>query len=434
MPRDITQLDHPIDVMYLIHKAIREEARRTRRAAEQLEIGGNFKPFMEDFYRWAMALGYHEEAESKYVLPCLPDMSPARYNEIGHKELLAGLEDLQMCLHEELGRTIVIPRTQRQLCGKVIALLIAQADLLEEEEELLLPAIRQHLGEAEQLEMARHLLFDFDREDERWMLDWVAQNITEAERQVLAAWVARLETVPHALPSLPRNERAQSGSSQASTPDRETAMLAAKTSGEHPIDVMYLIHKALSAEAWRAVSIAERLDIGANLQPFRQAFARWEKTLGFHADREDTYMTPLLPASALARDNEMAHQRLAQRLEAIRTSVREIGNNAVTTRTRRRLFGKVVALRIDQDDHLEEEEELVLPIIRERLSAAQQLEIAQRLLLDPHTEDESWVVAWLMQELTEPERHALAALMARFASIPCPTIDLTVPSQDHQTS
>jgi len=147
MPTETTQLDHPIDVMYLIHKAIRAEARRTRQAAEHLEIGGNFKPFMDDFYRWAMALGFHEEAEYKYVLPLIPDLPPARYNAGGHQALLAGLEDLQRCLHEELGHTIVIPRTQRQLIGKVIALLIAQADLLDEEEERLLPVLRQHLGD-----------------------------------------------------------------------------------------------------------------------------------------------------------------------------------------------------------------------------------------------------------------------------------------------
>jgi hypothetical protein len=174
MPTAITQLDHPIDVMYLIHKAIRAEARQTRQAAEHLEIGGNFKPFLDDFYRWAMALGYHEDAEYQYVLPRVPDLPPARYNAGGHQALLAGLEDLQRCLHEELGHTIVIPRTQRQLVGKVIALLIAQADLLDEEEERLLPVIRQHVGEAEQLAMARRLLLDPESEDEHWMLDWVA--------------------------------------------------------------------------------------------------------------------------------------------------------------------------------------------------------------------------------------------------------------------
>jgi hypothetical protein len=102
----------------------------------------------------------------------------------------------------------------------------------------------------------------------------------------------------------------------------------------------------------------------------------------------------------------------------IRTAVREIGPAAVTARTRRRLFGHVVALRIAQDDHLEEEEELVLPIIRERLSAAQQCEIVQRLLRDPQAADPTWVVTWLRHALTETERHAMGALTARWARTP----------------
>jgi hypothetical protein len=323
---------------------------------------------------------------------------------------LAGLEDLQRCLHEELGRTIVIPRTQRLLVGKVIALLIAQADLLEEEEERLLPVLRQHLGEAEQLEVARRLLFDPESEDEQWLLDWVAQHVTAAERHGLAALVARFDMVPPAWPRASLDASAPHGAARSSTADGETARTATMTSGTSPIEVMYLLHKALRAEAWRTVSIAERLAIGASLHPFRHAFERWEKTLTFHAAQEDTAMTPLLPASALARDNELSHQQLAHRIAEIRRSVREIGHEAVTARTRRRLFGQVVALRMAQDDHLEEEEELVLPMIRERLSAAQQCEIAQRLLRDPQAEDPTWVMTWLMHELTETERHALVTL------------------------
>ena len=158
MPQEITHLDHPIDVMYLIHKAIRAEARHTRQAAEELEIGGNFKTFINAFYQWATALGYHEETEYKYLIPHLSQSLPARHNETGHKELLEGLEELQICLHEELGRTIVIPRTQRQLFGKVINLLIAQADLLEEEEDTLLPVIRRQMRPEQQLEIIRRLL------------------------------------------------------------------------------------------------------------------------------------------------------------------------------------------------------------------------------------------------------------------------------------
>jgi hypothetical protein len=423
MPTEITQLDHPIDVMYLIHKAIRAEARQTRQAAEHLAIGGNFKPFLDDFYRWAMALGFHEDAEYQYVLPRVPDLPPARYNAGGHKALLAGLEDLQMCLHEELGRTIVIPRTQRQLVGKVVALLIAQADLLEEEEERLLPVIRQHVGEAEQLAMARRLLLDPESEDEHWMLDWMAPHLTEVERHVLVDLVARFEPVPSSLLEASGDASSGPDAAQATAIDEDLVLLAAKTADGYPIDVMYLLHKALNIEAWRTVSLAERLVVGESLHPFVQAFESWEKALTFHAEQEDVYMTSLLPTSPLARENEASHQRLAHRMAEIRTYLQEVGEEAVvTTRIRRRLFGKVVALRLDQEDHLEEEEELVLPTLRERLTIAQQLEIVRHLLLALETEDPTWVVTWLMHELTDTERQTLLALTARLASTPPPPV------------
>jgi len=419
MPADITQLAHPIDVMYLIHKAIRAEARQTRQAAEHLEIGGNFTPFLDDFYRWAMALGFHEDAEYQYVLPRVPDLPPARYNAGGHKALLAGLEDLQRCLHEELGHTIVIPRTQRQLVGKVIALLIAQADLLGEEEERLLPVIRQHVGEAEQLAMARRLLLDPESEDEQWMLHWMAPHLTKAERHTLAGLVARFEPVSSSWREASGDASGGPDAAQAAATDEDLVLLAAKTADGYPIDVMYLLHKALNIEAWRTVSIAERLVVGESLHPFRDAFESWEKALTFHAEQEDVYMTPLLPTSPLARENEETHQRLAHRMAEIRTYLQEVGAEAVVTpRIRRRLFGHVVALRIDQEDHLEEEEELVLPMIRERLTSAQQLEMVRRLLLALETADPTWVVTWLMHDLTDTERQTLLALTARLASTP----------------
>jgi len=199
--------------------------------------------------------------------------------------------------------------------------------------------------------------------------------------------------------------------------------------------VMYLLHKALNVEAWRTVSTAERLDVGESLHPFVQAYESWEKALTFHAAQEDVYMTPLLPTSTLARDNEESHQRLALRMNEIRTYLREIGEEAtVTTRIRRRLFGKVVALRIEQEDHLEEEEELVLPMIRARISIAQQIEMVRRLLLDLGTEDPTWVVNWLMQDLIDTERQTLLALTARLASTAVASVVAAVSIGPHDMS
>jgi hypothetical protein len=408
MPQEITHLDHPIDVMYLIHKAIRAEARRTRQAAEQLEIGGNFKTFINAFYQWATALGYHEETEYKYLIPHLSQSLPARHNKTGHKELLEGLEELQICLHEELGRTIVIPRTQRQLFGKVINLLIAQADLLEEEEDTLLPVIRRQMRPEQQLEIIRRLLLDPDSEDDRWMLDWMEQHLSETERQVLASLVARFDELD--APPLPEAASASaSGSRLPADVELESAALATPTGFDHPIDIMMLLHKALNVDAWRAETIAEHLEVGETFEHFIEAFESWMRALNFHADMEDAHMTPLLPDSPLARDNEAGHARLAQRAEEIQRHLQELEHQTVTTRTRRRLYGQVVALRIDQDDHFEEEVDLVLPLLREHLTMEQQLEVVSHLLHDTHASgsETGWVLEWLSHDLTDTERQSL---------------------------
>ena len=184
---DISQLMHPIDAMHLIHKALRAEAGRVEGAVNALEMGGSFKPFQRAFYRWAMALGYHMDVEEKYFTTWLPDMLLIQAQEAGQRHVMAMLDDLLTYLHEDLGRMIVIPRTQRQLRSKVIALGIVQDDLLEEEEECVLPVIRQHISAAQQAELIRRLLVDEEAEEQGDMLDWVAQDVTTTEQQWLAA-------------------------------------------------------------------------------------------------------------------------------------------------------------------------------------------------------------------------------------------------------
>ena len=146
MTAEITQLNSPIDVMYLIHKALRAEAARVEQAVTRLEIGGSFKPFLPVFYRWATELGYHIDVEEKYMLARFPE-APLCQDTEAEKRLMERLEDLQTYLHTEIGRTMVIARTRRNLFAKVVALRMVQDDLLEAEEESVLPvapAAAQH--------------------------------------------------------------------------------------------------------------------------------------------------------------------------------------------------------------------------------------------------------------------------------------------------
>ena len=56
------------------------------------------------------------------------------------------------------------------------------------------------------------------------------------------------------------------------------------TTLEHPIDAIYLIHKALRSGALQLEEIVSGLDTGASLQPFHLAFNTLATTHVYHAD------------------------------------------------------------------------------------------------------------------------------------------------------
>jgi hypothetical protein len=101
---------------------------------------------------------------------------------------------------------------------------------------------------------------------------------------------------------------------------------------------------------------------------------------------------------------------LSELFADLRAYLREVRGPA-TARTRRHVLGKVVELRVAQDDHLEEEEERLLPMIRQQLSDMQQYDIAQRLLIDRQAQDVGWLLTWLTPYVTTAERQLLTDLV-----------------------
>ena len=193
MRTDVTRLENPIDVMYLLHTALRNEAAEFEESIRRFEIGDSLQHIRQDFIKWAAALMFHAEQEDQYMTRLLADCIPARDGEREHAELNEKLEDVVEVLNEEIGKTKVIARTQRHLYGAVVALRIAQDDHLESEEAFVLPEVRERFDEFEQLEMALHLLIDEEAEDERWVLDWLSKHLSPAEQSVLAELDPRLE-------------------------------------------------------------------------------------------------------------------------------------------------------------------------------------------------------------------------------------------------
>ena len=233
--------------------------------------------------------------------------------------------------------------------------------------------------------------------------------------------------------------------------DLSSGRIIGATHFEHPIDAMYLIHKALRVEAGRVEDMARDLQEGDSLQSIKGAFNQWAAALMYHAEREDLHMTTYLPQFNPARDNESEHRDLGSLLEnleklidsgdrpSIKTCVKgammalqeqqheqlvdclegvmavlnqEIGKTKVVARTQRHLFRCLVALRVAQDDHLECEEEFVLPEIRQQIDVATQKAMVRQLLVDDTAEDTMWVIDWVSQRLSPQERQLLAQASA----------------------
>lgn len=222
---------------------------------------------------------------------------------------------------------------------------------------------------------------------------------------------------------------------------------------DHPVDVMYLIHKALRGEANRLEAIVEDLETGGSLQTFNLAFNALATALMFHSDQEDSCMSTHLAQShplgcsesdhakmhqhatcqesypegedsasllsrvrsALIAQEEESHHQLLDTIQDIMTVMEEdIGASSIIPRTKQHLFRQVVFLRIALEDHLETEEALVVPLMREQMNGNEQLGLAKALLLDESAQDPRWMIDWINQHLDAAEQALLADLETRF--------------------
>jgi hypothetical protein len=193
MPTAIAPLTSPIDALCLIHNALRTEAERAEQTVEHLEVGSSFKAFQPVFYHWALVLSTYVETEERVLTTLVPEAARAWETTAGTaRQLLERLEALQAYIQTEIGKTIVIARTKRQLFGRVALARLLQEDLLEDEETDLLPVLRTRLSEARQWDLLRLLFIDQDAAPQDTMVAWIAQDVTDLQRQTLVSLTTRL--------------------------------------------------------------------------------------------------------------------------------------------------------------------------------------------------------------------------------------------------
>ena len=232
MVAQITQLDSPIDVMYLMHRAFHALSVRTEALAAEGQEGGDLVEFRDSFDYWMKQLLYHATIEDKYMTGPIKDSQPARDNEAEHAVIVngggelieflgrgdaAGLTDnvtavmaalegkqhqelvektraVDRVLKEAMGESKVTGRTRRHLYMRVMSLRVLEFDHFENEEAFILPLVRDRFSPGQELGLVRRLLMDDESDDPRWIIDWVGREIDSEEREMLANLEAQLST------------------------------------------------------------------------------------------------------------------------------------------------------------------------------------------------------------------------------------------------
>ena len=106
---------------------------------------------------------------------------------------------------------------------------------------------------------------------------------------------------------------------------------------------------------------------------------------------------------------DQTHNEILEAIEDVLEILNsEIGKTSIIRRTKQHLSRQVVTLRIVQEDHLDTEEALVMPLLRKKMSEADQLQAARAMLLDPGADDPHWVLDWVSEDLCRNEQRILA--------------------------
>ena len=227
------------------------------------------------------------------------------------------------------------------------------------------------------------------------------------------------------------------------------------TALESPIDVMYLMHKVFMDHSIKTERLALDAVQGGELGELKEALDEWLKHILYHVDTEDVFLTgPLkektLPdgrmvvkdnvtehdqirlegehvlnnfsrntreeSTELSRDlilalDDQKHVELMDKVEDLQIAIeRVLTEDDLRVRSRKHLYRSVLALKVTEFDHFENEEASVLPLVKEQMSRNEQLECARKLLFQDSAARSGWIFDFVLDGLCESERILLEDL------------------------
>ena len=108
---------------------------------------------------------------------------------------------------------------------------------------------------------------------------------------------------------------------------------------------------------------------------------------------------------------EENHALVMQRVKEVEEVVRKLlGSDNVQSQLRRHLYKSVMALKVAEYDHFENEEAFVLPLVKEHMTVEQQMDCVRKLLYEENSEHPRWIYDFIWENLGDGERKLLEGL------------------------
>ena len=225
---------------------------------------------------------------------------------------------------------------------------------------------------------------------------------------------------------------------------------------ESPIEVMYLMHKVFMSHSDHTLELVSKVETGeCSIIDVKRSFDLWIKHLLYHVQTEDDYMTGPLKEKKLqdgrmvlkenvsehndlremgaelfaeigkdARESliedvlaldDQNHEELLDQLRIADSAIIEtLGKQTILRRGIRHLYRSIFDFIVVEFDHFENEESFVLPLVHDQMSYAEELECVRKLLIDDDSDNPTWILDFVRENLVDSDRKLLDEISENF--------------------
>ena len=116
----------------------------------------------------------------------------------------------------------------------------------------------------------------------------------------------------------------------------------------------------------------------------------------------------------LALDDQNHEELLDQLRIADSAIIETLGKQTILRRGIRHLYRSIFDFIVVEFDHFENEESFVLPLVHDQMSYAEELECVRKLLIDDDSDNPTWILDFIRENLAASDRKLLDEISENF--------------------